>query len=185
NGMRNRSRSVMWNESFGIAFRPDNLELELRPFYRLQTSANTVATNNQMVHNYGGRFNGTYYTPWNIVLSTDLNYTQTSGYSTGFNTKSWMWNATIAYQFLRDKSATFSVKAYDLLRQQNSTARTYNYRYTEDTEYNTLSRYFMFTLTYKFNTFGKGNQPRGRQMGSGGPGGPGRPGGFGGPGRRL
>ncbi|MBD5199358.1 MAG: outer membrane beta-barrel protein [Bacteroidales bacterium] len=187
NAMRNRSRSVMWNESFGIAFRPDNLELELRPFYRLQTSDNTVATNNQMVHNYGGRFNGTYYTPWGIVLSTDLNYTQTSGYSSGFNTKSWMWNATIAYQFLRDKSATFSVKAYDLLHQQNNTSRTYNYRYTEDTEYNTLSRYFMFTLTYKFNTFGKGNQPESRNMGPGGPGrGPGRgPGGPGGPGRRF
>ncbi len=43
---------------------------------------------------------------------------------------------------------------------------------------NDLTRYFMLTVSYKFNTFGKGNMPTDRNMR--GPGGPGGPGGHGG-----
>ncbi len=175
NALRNTSRSLMWAESLGIAFRPDNLELELRPNYRLQLQTNSLQnTKNSTVHNYGGTFNGTYYTPIGIVLSTDLNYTATSGYSAGYDTKTWMWNAQIAYQFLKNQ-ATVAVKAYDLLQQKSSISRSITANYTDDIEYNTLTRYFMFTFTYRFNTFGKGNEPAGRGNGRrfGGPGGPG------------
>ena len=50
--------------------------------------------------------------------------------------------------------------------------------YIDDTMYNSLTRYFMFTVAWKFNTFGKGNEPESRNRGPwGGPGGRGdRPG---------
>ncbi|MDE6120542.1 MAG: outer membrane beta-barrel family protein, partial [Muribaculaceae bacterium] len=100
NGERNRSGSFMVGESFGIAWRPDNLEFELRPNYNFQTVTNSIqSTNNRSVHTYGGSFYGTYYTPIGIVLNTDLNYSATSGYAQGYDTKTWMWNATVSYQF--------------------------------------------------------------------------------------
>lgn len=180
NGLRNTSLSFQINESPGITFRPDHFELELRPRYSVQTTHNSVQKNaNQTVHSYGGRFDGTYYTPWGLTLQSDINYSATSGYAAGYDTRTWMWNATISQQFLRNKALTLSVKAYDLLNQRKNIRRNVTANYIDDTRYNALTRYFMVTLSYRFNTFGKGNEPsapsgdfmrRGPSRGFGGPG---------------
>lgn len=168
NNLRNVSGSLSINESFAFAWRPDYAMLELRPFYRLQNTTNTVQQGgNRTVHTYGGTFNGTYYTPIGIVLNTDLSYSATSGYSSGYDTRVWMWNASVSYQFLRDKSATITLKAFDLLGQQSNIRRSVTANYIDDTMYNSLTRYFMLTFSYRFNTFGKGNEPKNRNEGYG------------------
>ena len=178
NGSRNVSSSFNVNLSPGIAWRPDHLQFELRPRYGLQTVANSVgATNNRTVHSYGGRFDGTFYTDFGLTLNTDLEYTATSGYSTGYDTRAWMWNAQISYSFLRAKNATVSVRAYDILNQKSNIRRNITANYIDDTEYNSLTRYVMVSFSYRFNTFGTGNEPasRNQRRGPGGPGGPGGP----------
>ena len=165
NGERNRSGSFSVNESFGLAFRPDNLELELRPRYNLQTVHNSVQTNsNRTVHGYGGSFYASYITPIGITLNSDLNFTATSGYSAGYDEKKWMWNASIAYSFLRNQAATVTVRVYDLLRQNSNIRRNITANYIDDVETNSLGRYFMASFTYKFNTFGKGQRPGGDSL---------------------
>lgn len=183
--VRNNSGSLTINESFGVAFRPDNLELELRPNYRLQYVTNSVQkSSNQTVHRYGGTFNGTYYTPFGLVLSTDLRYSANRGYAEGYNTNEWMWNATISYMTLRDKSLTISLRASDILNQRSNLSRSVSDNSITDQLTNSLTRYVMVGLTYKFNTFGKGREPEmrdnGREGGREGGRGPGGPGGFGG-----
>ena len=182
NGLRNTSIAFDVMLSPSLAWRPDNIELEIRPRYNFQTSRNTVQSgSNRDVHGYGFSFYGTYYTPFGLVLSTDLSYDATNGYSAGYDRNEWMWNASIAYQFLRGRNATITLKAYDLLRQKNNVSRTVTANYIDDSRYNSLTRYFMITFSYKFNTFGKGNQPKDRnaddrRRGPGGPP-PGHPGG--------
>ncbi len=179
NGSRMLTRNLNINIMPSIAFRPDNLELEVRPRYSFQQTRSSVQTgNNRTVHSYGGMFNGTYYAPFGLVISTDLNWAKTSGYSEGYNSNQCLWNATLSYQFLRDRSLTVSAKAYDLLQQRKSIMRQNGNNYIDDTMYNSLTRYFMFTVAWKFNTFGKGNEPESRNRGPwGGPGGRGgRPG---------
>ena len=191
NGEINRSGSFNINYSPGLAFRNGVFDLELRPRYNFQTTHNTVqTTNDRNVHTYGGQFNGTYSAPFGLVISTDLSYSATSGYSAGYDTKQWLWNGSIAYQFLRDKSAAVTLSVYDILGQRKSIYRNVTGNYIEDVAYNSLTRYGMITLTYRFTTFKKGQQPKakgdddwGPGRGPGGPGGPGRPGGWGG-GRR-
>lgn len=186
NGERNISFTTGFAESFSIAFRPDNLELELRPNYFFQHVDNSISSlDDRNSHRFGGTFNATYYTPWNIVLASELTYSATRGYAAGYDTDSWMWNASISYQFLPGKNATVMLKAYDLLQQKKDINRTITANYIDDTEYNALTRYFMVSFTYKFNTFGAGRQPESRDshrpmgpppgVGPGGPGGPGRP----------
>lgn len=189
NGLRNTSIAFDVMLSPSLAWRPDNIELEIRPRYNFQTSRNTVQSgSNRDVHGYGFSFYGTYYTPFGLVLSTDLNYDATNGYSAGYDRNEWMWNASIAYQFLRGRNATITLKAYDLLRQKNNVSRTVTANYIDDSRYNSLTRYFMITFSYKFNTFGKDNQPKDRnaddrRRGPGGPP-PGGPRGGGHPGGR-
>lgn len=184
NGLRNKSGNLNIRESFAVAWKPDNAMFELRPYYGLQKTTNSVRTTagNRLVHSYGGSFNGTYYTPFGIVLNSDLSYTATSGYSAGYDSKQWMWNASISYQFLKGKAATLTLKAYDLLQQRKNISRSVTASYIDDTMYNSLTRYFMLSFSYRFNTFGKGNEPSsgggfGPGRGHGGPGGPGGPGG--------
>ena len=177
NNQKNTSLTFMVSENPGITFRPDNFELELRPRYSLQTTHNTVQVQgNQTVHSYGGRFDGSYYTSWGLTLQTDINYSATSGYAAGYNTRTWLWNATLSQQFLKSKSLTLAVKVFDLLNQRSNTRRTVTANYIDDIEYNSLTRYFMVTLSYRFNSFGKGNRPEGFEER-----GPGGRRGFGGP----
>lgn len=181
NSLRNASLTIMVSENPGISFRPDNFEIELRPSYSLQTTHNTVQTQaNQTVHRYGGRGMFTYYTPWGLTIQTDVNYSATSGYSQGFDTKTWMWNASISQQFLRSRALTLTLKVHDILNQQSNIRRSVTANYIDDIEYNSLTRYGMVTLTYRFNSFGKGNTPSvagGDMMRRGPHGGPGGPGG--------
>ncbi|MBP5498145.1 MAG: TonB-dependent receptor, partial [Muribaculaceae bacterium] len=104
----------------------------------------------------------------------------------------WLWNASIAYQFLRGKQASIGIAVYDILGQKKAIFRNVNANYMEDVSYNSLTRYGMITFTYRFTTFKKGEEPKMREEGFG-PGGPGGPGGrrgpggggYGGPGRRF
>lgn len=167
-GTRNRSGSFMVGESFGIAYRPENLEFELRPNYNLQSISNSVqsrSNSNRTTHSYGASFYATYTTPIDIILNTDLNFSATSGYSDGYDTRTWMWNASVSYQFLRGKSGTLTLRAYDLLGQRSNVRRSSSAMMIQDARYNSLTRYFMITFSYKFNTFAKGQDPQGMDGG--------------------
>ena len=173
NSTYNRSGTLSWHIAPGISFRPDALELELRPTYNLQTTHNSTQTSaNRNIHTYGASFNGTYYAPLGFVIATDVRYSSSSGYSDGYNTTQWLWNASLSYQFLRDKSATITAKVFDILGQRQSISRSVTANYIRDMEYNTLSRYVMFSFTYKFTTFGsqKNNPKVDNDFGPGGPG---------------
>ncbi len=181
NGMRNDAGSFNAIENLGLSFRSDYFDAELRGNYRYLLATNSMQNqNDQSTHNYGGTFNVSGYLPWSITLGTDITYSGSAGYSAGYNTESWLWNAQASYQFLKGKNATIALKVYDILGQRNSIRRTITGNYIQDVEYNTLGSYGLITFTYRFNTFGD-NRPGG--PGERGPHGFGPP--PGGPGRRF
>ncbi len=97
--------------------------------------------------------NAALYLPFGLQVNTDLDFDKTSGYSNGFNSTSWLWNAQISYSVLRDKSLTFSVRACDLLGQKKNISRSVSANGTiTDSRYNDLTRYVMFGISYTFNT---------------------------------
>ena len=182
NSQYNRSGSFSVNLAPGIRFNTDVIQLELRPNYNVQITHNTVQSqNDRTIHSYGGMFNGAYYTPFGLVFNTDISYSGTKGYSDGYDSNQWLWNASISYQFLKNKAATITAKVYDLLHQRQNISRTINASYIEDSEYNAVTRYAMFTFTYRFTTFGNnssadeppinydGRGPGGHRRGAGGP----------------
>ena len=91
-------------------------------------------------------------------------------------------NAEITQLIFKNKF-TLALKAYDILGQSKNIYVTDATNYHLETRNNTLGRYIILSLTYRFGKFkgSKGGQQRG-PGGFGGPGGPGRGyGGFGGP----
>ena len=183
-GQYNRNTSLNLNIAPGIAYRTAYFDLELRPRYGYQVTHNTMQTSrDRNVHTWGAMFNGTYSAPFGMVISTDLNFSSTSGYSTGYDTKQWIWNGSIAYQFLKNKEASIQLSVYDILGQQKNITRTQTASYLQDAIYHSLGRSGLLTFTYRFTTSAKGQEPKCKNEFRG-PGGPppggGRPGGFGG-----
>ena len=161
NGELNKSGSLFLAETPSIAYRTDLIDVELRPYYNIQMTRNSLqASNNRNVHSYGATFNANYTTPFSVVLSTDLTYGNASGYSAGYDSKQWLWNASIAYEFLRNKAATLTLRAYDLLHQRKSISRNVSANYIEDVDMNTVTRYFMLSFAYRFQIFGKGTSEK-------------------------
>ena len=177
NKQYNRSGSFSVNVSPGITYRSDIIEIQLRPNYNIQTTHNTVNTQNDLtVHRYGGMVNGNLALPFGVTLNTDLNFSASKGYSDGYDSEQWLWNASVSYEFLKGRAASVTARVYDILGQRKSISRTVTANYIQDSEYNSLTRYAMFTFAYRFNSFGSNKDlPAGaRNYGGWGPGGMGR-----------
>lgn len=114
------------------------------------------------------------------VLENEVNYDQYVGLGTGFDQDAIVWNAALAYKFLKNDALELRVTAYDILKRNVSVNREVSDTYIQNTATNMLRQYFMFTLSYNLRAF-KGAAP---PAPDGPPGGYGPPPGEHGPGPR-
>lgn len=90
--------------------------------------------------------------PLSIELNSDLTLFTRHGYADAtLNRSEWIWNASVEKRLLRSKALSVKVKATDLLAQRRNVERTLNAQGYTETWYNTLPRYVLFTLTYRFH----------------------------------
>lgn len=156
NGDFNRSDNISLSPSAGVTFSSDIFQASINPNYTFNTIHNSLPNqNNRQTHSYGFTADASLYLPFGLDLTTDLNFAANSGYTSGYNIRQWLWNAQLSYSFLADKSLTFSLKAYDILHQKKNINRTVSANAIIDTEYNDLTRYLLFSLTWNFNTLKK------------------------------
>ena len=189
NYTQNGTQTLGVGENLRLVYRDDIVEASVGGGTRYSQSWYTISNNvpATWTSNVEGRFIAKV--PDVINVSTDARYTFYNGYNAGYNDPRLVWNAEISKQIFKNRF-TLAVKVYDILNQSRNTYRQTTDNYVQDIQNNTLGRYIMASLTYRFGTFGG---QRGDRRGPGGPGfGPGRgpggppPGGFGGgPGRRF
>ncbi len=123
-------------------------------------SSNRQDFTNVSAWNYNFRFTGMVHLPWSFELSTDLTSYNRRGYNDDqMNTSEWVWNARLTRGFLK-KRLTLSIDAFDILGQLKSTSVTLNTQGRTETWYNSLPRYVMAHLSYKFNSGMKKPKPR-------------------------
>ena len=94
-----------------------------------------------------------------INLFTKLEWNHDIQYSynpnvVGFIKSAWFWNSILSYSVFKDKGA-ITLKAYDLLNQNNNVRRTATENYIQDVESTVLQQYFMVGFNWKFNSLGK------------------------------
>ena len=143
----------------GLTFSSDVFQMTVNPTYSFGMVTNSLKMQkNRYTHTYGFSADASLYLPFGLELSSDVNFSNTAGYSSGFNAREWLWNAELSYSVLRDKSLTFSVKAYDILGQNKNVARSVSANTIVDSRYNDLTRYVMVGVTWKFNTLKKKKQ---------------------------
>lgn len=177
NEEKNTNKNYSAMERAGIDFRSDYIDLGVNGNFRYSGTKNSLQNqNDQNIYNYGVGGTTTIYLPLDFKIESDITWSANSGYAAGYQQKEVLWNASASKSFLKGNQATLRFKIYDILQQRSNISQSVTADYTQYSEYNTLSSYFMVHFIYRFSIFKGGASasdmrgPGGR--GHGGPGGP-------------
>lgn len=167
NFTRNGYRTVSAGENLRLIYRNDLLEVSVNGGTRYSQTwydVNEESKPATWTSNVGGNF---ILNSDVININTNARYSFYNGYGSDFNDPTFVWNAEISKQLFKNRF-TIAVKAYDILNQSRNTYRTTMDDYVLDTRNNTLGRYVILSLTYRFGTFGGRGGHGGPGMGPGG-----------------
>ena len=166
--INNKTQTVSFTQRLRVTYRNDFVELTLGGRTRMNKSWYTIENSNLSAtwsNQADGSMNWTI--PGGINLIADVRYNWYEGYTTPQEDEI-ILNGEIT-KLLFNNKCTVALKAYDILGQSKNLSVSDSANYHMETRNNTLGRYIILSLTYRFGNFG-------------GAGGHGRgPGGFGGP----
>ncbi len=164
----NRIQTASFTQRLRLTYRNDFVELTVGGRTRMNKSWYTME-NAQSQATWNNRIDGSmnWTVPGGINLIADAGYNWYEGYTTPQEDEI-ILNAEITKLLFKDKF-TLAVKAYDILGQSKNLSVTDASNYHQETRNNTLGRYIIVSLTYRFGNFNGG---RGGGRGPhGGPGG--------------
>lgn len=149
-----------------------NISLWGGPSWQYATSARK-RFNKVNAMTYSASLSGIVELPYNIQLRTEMNMSSRRGYEEkAMNKTQWLWNAWITKSILRG-NLIFKLTAFDILGQIDPVHLTVNAQGRTEAWYNTLPRYGMITITWRFNhNPGKGGVGNGKERGPRSDGGP-------------
>jgi hypothetical protein len=170
--IHNTTRSLSMMDRLRLTYRNDHIEVTAsartrfsKPWYTIATASENATWANQLQSTLN-------WTPGQIGLTmkADVDYNRYRGYTTPRDDE-FIINAEIS-QLLFKKQFTLALKVYDLLNQAKNLSVTDTDDYHQEVYNNTLGRYVILSLTWRFGTFGGRNGGRrGMGPGMGGPGG--------------
>ncbi len=159
NGVQYASKTSSLTPNASISFTWKDL-FEIRPRYNISFSTTQFgieAFDDQEFVNHNLRINTGFFAIKHVEWRNDMLYNYNPNVAEGFQRSSWFWNTTVAYSFLKD-NATLTFKVYDVLNQNTNARRTANANFIQDVQSTVLQQYFMLSLSWKFNTLGKGGE---------------------------
>ena len=165
---RNRIQTVGFTQRLRLTYRNDFVEVNVGGRTRMSKSWYTIQNSNQK-YTWNNQVDASmnWTIPGGINFIADVDYNWYNGYTTPQEDEV-ILNAEIT-KLLFKKKFTLALKAYDILGQSKNLSVTDASNYHMETRNNTLGRYIILSLTYRFGNFNKGPQGRG----------PGGPPGFG------
>lgn len=87
-----------------------------------------------------------------LYFNADASWMNNFGTQASYSQHYALVNAALGYKFLKHQQADIKLSVYDALGQNRSTVQTMNDTYNQLQMTNILSRYFMLSFTYKFDT---------------------------------
>lgn len=167
----NTVNTVNVSESLSLIYRGQNIQLRAGGRTRYNKSWYTVASTNQNTQTWNNSVNASATWTWDLPglsFDADYNFRWYNGYATAQPSEH-ILNAEISKSLLK-KTMTIAVRAYDILGMSKNLTVSDSANYHTETVNNTLGRYIMFTLTWRFGSFGgrSGNRESGNRRGTGG-----------------
>lgn len=100
--------------------------------------------------NYNADFTAYIELPANIIVQTNLNWLKDAGYAqSSLNVSRWIWNASLEKSILKG-DLVFKLRANDILNQKRPLNVLITENRYEERWHNTLGRYAMLSVAYKF-----------------------------------
>lgn len=183
----NTTRTLSATERLRVTYRGESLELTLSGRTRANKSWYTIAKTADQTLTFNNQVRATANWTWDLAgltLKSEYNFNWYDGYASNLNyTPEHILNAEIQ-KLLFNNKVTLALKGYDILGQAKNLSVSDNSNYHSEVVNNTLGRYVILSLTWRFGTFDRDRMrgPGGRGPGGRGPGMGGPP--MGGPGRR-
>lgn len=104
--------------------------------------------------NYGIKANGPIV--WGLEYDTEIKMYSRRGYNdASMNDNYLIWNAAISKSFLKGKPLTLRLQVVDLLGQRSNVQNNINSQGRTETWHNSVPRYALLHVVYKFNTMAK------------------------------
>jgi hypothetical protein len=157
NGLPNVNNQFSVNPNLYLRYDKDTtieLSYQFYPAYNRNTSSIRTDVKTQY-WTYGQRLNGSINLPYRITVGTDINWDIRQRLSEqDRNNNVFRWNAYVSRSFLKDRSLVAKVYANDILDQNVGYSRINNADYVAESTYNTIRRYFLFSLTWNFTKTG-------------------------------
>ena len=159
---RNMTQTVSVTQRLRFTYRSDIVELNVGGRTRMSKSWYTIQNSNQQYTWSNQADMGMNWTiPGGINFIADFNYNWYVGYTTPQDDE-FILNAEIT-KLLFKKKFTLALKAYDILGQSKNLSVSDSANVHKETRNNTLGRYIILSLTYRFGNFKGG--PKGGQGG--------------------
>lgn len=156
-GSTESQRSIVNNWEFGDELKVnyrlnDNYEFTFHTGgkYYLINSAR-VGFEKIKASDYNIGLNAQIVLPWELQLTTDMTMFARRGYQQSeMNTTDWIWNIQLARTFLNGH-LTAKIQGFDLLQQLSNTRYVINSQGRTEMWNNSIPRYVMLSLAWKFN----------------------------------
>lgn len=170
NFTENKTQSFNYLQRLRLTCRTDALEITLggrtgmrKSWYTISNATNLTTWNNQLEATVN------WTMPGGFTFKSNADYNWYRGYTTAQEDEL-VVNAELSKLLFKNKF-TLALRAYDILNQAKNLTVTDASNYHQEVWNNTLGRYVIVALTYRFGTFG-GNRGGNRGgMSAGGPGG--------------
>ena len=156
-GSTESQRSIVNNWEFGDELKVnyrlnDNYEFTFHTGgkYYLINSAR-IGFENIKASDYNIGLNAQIVLPWELQLTTDITMFARRGYQqTEMNTTDWIWNVQLARTFLKGH-LTAKLQGFDLLQELSNIRYVINSQGRTEMWNNSIPRYVMLSLAWKFN----------------------------------
>lgn len=171
----NKTQTMSVTQRLRLTYRTDLVEIVAGGRTRMSKSWYTIANANvNPTWSNQVEFSMNWTIPCGLNIIADADYNWYNGYTTP-QPDEIVINAEITQLLFKDKF-TLALKAYDILGQSKNLSVSDSSNYHLETRNNTLGRYVILSLTYRFGDF---NAAAGGGRGRGGHGGRGGRGGYG------
>ena len=157
----NKTQTVSFMQRLRLTYRTDLVELIAGGRTRMSKSWYTIASSNvNATWSNQAEFSMNWTLPFGMNIIADADYNWYNGYTTPQEDEI-IINAEIT-QLLFNDQFTLAVKAYDILGQSKNLSVSDSSNYHTETRNNTLGRYIILSLTYRFGDLNQLNQAKGR-----------------------
>jgi len=158
---KNIAKNWVLSQGLNLQINPKEW-LEIMPGlrYSFNTTQNSLAnTNLRNIKTWSYNMNSKVYFIPTLVWGLDLSKMTNNGYSNDVDANPFVIDSYIEKQFLKSNRGAIRLHAFDLLNEQVNISRNVTENSILDSRSNRLARYFMLSLTYRFQKFATNATP--------------------------